>query len=50
MTYFVKDKIIETENTKKSYEKCMKREFEELKEEFEDYKREYKYKHRFFNF
>lgn len=50
ITYFVKDKIIETENTKKSYEKCINREFEELKEKFEDYKREYKYKHRFFNF
>ena len=50
ITYFVKDKIIETENTKKSYEKCMKREYEKLTEKFQDYKREYKYKHRFFNF
>lgn len=48
ITYFVKDKIIETENTKKSYDECMK--YEKLTKEFEDYKREYKYKHRFFNF
>ena len=45
-----KDKIVETENTKKSYEKCMEKERKRIKEEFDDYKKEYKYKHRFFNF
>ena len=50
ITYFTKDKIVETENTKKSYEKCMIAECKRIKEEFDDYKREYKYKHRFFNF
>lgn len=66
ITYYVKDKVIETENTKKTYAECRekiehykyeKEKFEDLekkldacKEEFEEYKREYKYKHRFFNF
>ncbi len=58
ITYYVEDKIIETENTKESYEECNKivedydnqeKEIKKLKEEFEDYKREYKYKNRFFN-
>lgn len=58
VTYYVEDKIIETENTKESYEECNKivgdydnqeKEIKKLKEEFEDYKREYKYKNRFFN-
>ena len=58
ITYYVEDKIVDTENTKKSYEECKdriehweyeKEKFEKLKKEFEDYKREYKYKNRFFN-
>ena len=58
VTYYVKDKIVETENTKKSYEECTKKvehwdyekeRFEKLEKKFEDYKREYKYKNRFFN-
>lgn len=58
VTYYVKDKIVETENTKKSYEECTKKvehwgyekeRFEELEKKFKDYKREYKYKNRFFN-
>ena len=58
VTYYVEDKVIETANTKKSYEECKeevkywdceKEKFERLKMEFEDYKREYKYKNRFFN-
>jgi hypothetical protein len=58
VTYYVEDKIIETENTKESYEECNKivgeydnqeKEILKLKEKFEDYKREYKYKNRFFN-
>lgn len=64
--YYVEDKVLETENTKKSYAECRekiehykyeKEKFDNLesrlnscKEEFEKYKREYKYKHRFFNF
>ena len=58
VTYYVEDKIIETENTKKSYEECNKivenydnqeKENRKLKEEFDKYKEKYKYKHRFFN-
>ena len=66
ITYYVEDKVIETENTKKTYTECRqkiehykyeKEKFEDLekrldtcKEELAEYKREYKYKHRFFNF
>lgn len=66
ITYYVEDKIVETENTKKTYAECRKKiehykyekeKFEDLekrldacKEELAEYKREYKYKHRFFNF
>lgn len=66
ITYYVEDKVIETENTKKTYAECRqkiehykleKEKFEDLKkrldackEELAEYKREYKYKHRFFNF
>lgn len=58
ITYYVEDKIIETENTKKSYEECNnkiehwdyeKEKFEKLEKEFEEYKKKYKYEHRFFN-
>ena len=65
ITYYVEDKVVETENTKKTYAECRqkiehykyeKEKFEDLekrldacKEEFAEYKREYKYKHRFFN-
>ena len=54
----VEDKIIETENTKKSYEECVnkvehwdyeKEKFEKLEKEFDEYKKKYKYKNRFFN-
>lgn len=56
--YYVEDKIIETENTKKSYEECVnkvehwdyeKEKFEKLEKEFDEYKKKYKYKNRFFN-
>ncbi len=66
ITYYVEDKVVETENTKKTYTECRqkiehykyeKEKFEDLekrlnacKEELEEHKREYKYKHRFFNF
>lgn len=59
ITYYVEDKIVETKNTKMSYEECnnivenyncQEKEILKLKEKFEDYKREYKYKNRFFNF
>jgi hypothetical protein len=48
ITYYVEDEIVETENSKKSYEFCANKvaQFEE----FMKYKEEYKYKHRFFNF
>lgn len=58
ITYYVSDKLVETENTNKSYEECNnkiahwnyeKDRFEKLEKEFEDYKKEYKYKNRFFN-
>lgn len=58
ITYYAEDKIIETENTKKSYEECNnkvehwnyeKERFEKLEKEFEEYKKKYKYKNRFFN-
>lgn len=65
ITYYVEDKVVETENTKKTYAECRqkiehykleKEKFEDLekklktcKEEFEKYKRKYKYKNRFFN-
>lgn len=63
---FVEDKVIKTENTKKTYKECRKkienykleqRKFDDMKnrldayrKEFEEYKKEYKYKHKFFNF
>lgn len=48
ITYYVEDEIVETENSKKSYEFCANKvaQFEK----FMKYKEEYKYKHRFFNF
>lgn len=48
IAYYVEDKILETENSRKSYEFCANKiaQFEE----FIKYKEEYKYKHRFFNF
>ena len=58
ITYYTEDKIIETENTKKSYEECNnkvehwnyeKKRFEKLEKEFDEYKKKYKYKNRFFN-
>lgn len=58
ITYYVSDKLVETENTNKSYEECNEKiahwnyekdRFEKLEKEFEDYKKEYKYKNRFFN-
>lgn len=52
ITYYAEDKLVETENTKLSKEKCLKTisNFEKFKEKFEDYKKKYKYEHRFFNF
>lgn len=58
VTYYVEDKIIETSNSKKSYEECKdivknwgyeKERFERLEKEFKNYKSKYKYQHRFFN-
>ena len=58
VTYYAEDKIVETANSKKSYEECQdrvkhwgyeKERFERLENEFEDYKRKYKYKNIFFN-
>lgn len=61
ITYYVEDKVVETENTRKTYAECRKKiehwnheqsKFDDLKqriEELEEYKKEYKYKHRFFN-
>ena len=65
ITYYVEDKVVETENTKRTYSECrqkiehykyekeksedLEKKLKACKEEFEKYKREYKYKHRFFN-
>lgn len=51
ITYYVKDKLVETENTKRSKEECDKtmKEFKEVREKFEKYAKKYKYEHRFFN-
>ena len=58
ITYYVEDKEVETENTKKTYDECVekiahykyeKEKFEKLKKEFDEYKAKYKYEHRFFN-
>lgn len=48
IVYYVKDKYIETEYSKKSYELCMEK--IAFHKELQKYKKEYKYKHRFFNF
>lgn len=63
--YYIDDKIIETDNTRKSYAECRekiehwkyeKEKYKELEEklknlnkEFDEYKKRYKYEHRFFN-
>lgn len=58
ITYYVADKLVETENTKKTYDecienityhKCEKEKLEKLEKQFKEYKKEYKYKNRFFN-
>ena len=65
ITYYVDDKIIETDNTRKSYAECRekiehwkyeKEKYKELEEklknvnkEFDDYRNKYKYERRFFN-
>lgn len=65
ITYYAEDRIVETDNTQKSYNECtekierynyekekyekLEKEFDELKEEFAEYKKEYRYKNRFFN-
>lgn len=51
ITYYVEDKLVETENTKRSKEECDKtmKEFKEVRERFEKYAKKYKYEHRFFN-
>ena len=65
ITYYVGDKIIETDNTRKSYAECRekiehwkyeKEKYKELEEklknvnkEFDDYRNKYKYERRFFN-
>lgn len=66
ITYYVEDKLVETENTKTSKEKSKKelddqnrykyefnilqKDYDKLKEKFDNYKSEYKYKNKFFNF
>ena len=65
ITYYVDDKIVETDNTRKSYSECRekiehwkyeKEKYKELEEklknvnkEFDDYRNKYKYERRFFN-
>ena len=62
IVYYCEDKLVETEKTKESFEKCqlqleklyeMKIEIDVLRKrirELEIYKTQYKYKHRWFNF
>lgn len=51
ITYYVEDKLVETENTKHTKEECLKivGEFEELRKCFEAYANKYKYEHKYFN-
>ena len=48
IVYYVEDKYIDTEYSKKLYELCMEK--ISFYKELQEYKKEYKYKHRFFNF
>lgn len=53
ITYYVEDKVIETENTSKSYEECQlvaKTMFKDLQKEYDEYRSKYKYERRFLNF
>lgn len=60
ITYYLEDKVIETENTEKSYKNCIEEikkhdeelyeKYNALKKEFDDYKEKFKFKHRFLNF
>lgn len=51
ITYYVEDKLVDTENTKRTKEECSKivREFENLRKCFEEYANKYKYEHKYFN-
>ena len=51
ITYYVKDKLVETENTKRTREECNKQmtEYSEIRKKFKAYAAKYKYEHRFFN-
>lgn len=58
ITYFVNDKYVETDNSKKSYDECIKKienweikakQYDDLETEFYNYRQKYKYKNRFFN-
>ena len=58
VTYYVEDKVIETENTQKSKDLVNKQlenwnheeeKFEKIRKEFDEYKSKYKYENRFFN-
>lgn len=52
IVYFVEDKHVDTDNSKKTMEECNQKiaYIQAQKKEFETYKQKYKYKHRFFNF
>lgn len=52
IVYFVEDKYVDTDNSKKTMEECNQKiaYIKAQKKEFETYKQKYKYKHRFFNF
>lgn len=58
ITYFVQDKLVETDETLVSYDRARKEladynsemmRYEDLKDEFNAYKESHPYKHRFFN-
>ena len=65
ITYYVEDKVLETEHTKETYAECRekiehykleKKKFEDLQKkldacekEFAEHKKKYRYEHRFFN-
>lgn len=57
--YYVKDELIDTENTEKTFKECneilsekenLQKSYDNLNKEFHDYRTKYKYKNRWFNF
>ena len=51
ITYYVMDKLVNTENTIRTKAECdmVMKDFKEIKDKYSNYMKKYKYKHRFFN-